>query len=66
MKMNGISSDEKLNLYEIDYRMAFTIQSTWDSSRKIDPKIMKFVVYTLEYDSNGNMEIVDIPYHRCT
>ena len=66
IRTNGIPSDETLNLNEIDFKMAFYLQGKDDNSIPIDPKFSKIIIYTHEKKANGQSEVIDIPYHKCS
>lgn len=65
-KINEISPDEKLNLNEIDFRMAFYMYSAWDDTPRMDPRYVKFEVYTEDKNTDRWNDRVNVPYQKCT
>mmetsp|Transcript_34454 Transcript_34454/g.42514 ORF Transcript_34454/g.42514 Transcript_34454/m.42514 type:complete len:98 (-) Transcript_34454:58-351(-) len=58
-------SSEHLNLYEIGFRFAFSIEGYLDQERKDDPRYVRTIVQLLTIIEGKNY-FKRIPHHLCT
>ena len=64
-ELDYYDQEEKLNLSEIDFKLAFTIEGFLDELRKDDPRYVKYTVRTYGKRDGIKYEKI-IPYHKCT
>ena len=57
---------ESLNLNEINFRMAFTVEGQFETERKDSQSYAKFLVRRLKLTADGEREESYLPYHECT
>ena len=59
------SQDMKLNLDEINFKFAFSLEGALDNKNKNDPRYMKQYVHAITYFANGTIITTSLPFHEC-
>ena len=57
---------DSVNLNDINYRVAFTVEGYRDSKRRSDPRYVKQFILIHSKDSNGVKVDRFMPFHECT
>ena len=63
---NEFLPDEKFNINEMNFKVAFTIEGIKDNERKDDPRYVKQYARYFGIDKDGVRNDQMIPFHECT
>ena len=63
--LGNIPADEKVNLNEINFRMAFVVEGFANRKRKADPRYVKYIS-RLWSETDGIQSFKHIPMRECT
>ena len=63
--LNYVAAEEKLNLNEANFRMAFVVEGFADRKRKADPRYVKYIA-RLWSENRGIQSYKHIPMYECT